>query len=73
MRYETIFCIDEYKYEDGKYYISIIDNKLKFRYLKMLFSFIITGIVIVPIVASIVLKVFIANTYEKFKHKNVDK
>ena len=80
MKYKTIFCIDEYKYEDGQYYISIIDNKLRYRYLKMLLSLIFTGIVIIPIIIAIIFKISIVNMYEKIvikvltkRNKSIDK
>ena len=73
MRYQTIFCIDEYNYEEKKYYISIIENKLKYRYLKMLLSLIFTGIVIIPIIVAIMIKILIKNIHKIINYKTIDK
>ncbi len=67
MRYKTIFCIDEYKYEEKKYYISIIDNKLKYIYLKMLLSLIIAGVIAVLTVIALIFKIMVENMWKIIK------
>ncbi len=67
MLFKNIYCIDEYKYEEKKYYISIIDNKLKFRYLKMLLSLIIAGILSILTVIALILKIIVKNIWKIIK------
>ena len=55
--YKKIYCIDEYNYEEKKYYISIIDNRLKCRYLKMFLSLVLTVLLVLPIMIAILFKI----------------
>lgn len=65
MLYKNIYCIDEYNYEEKKYYISIIYNRSKYKYLKMLLSLIITIILVIPIIIVVLFKILIENIQNK--------